>query len=96
MCRISKFPNHNLEILTLNFQISIHSIGTHFRMDSKWFQMQGLETSKLLPSHFQMTQIEAIKLFKTRFYCKRIDLNSVNKSDYSFKRYYSEYYNNHY
>ena len=54
VCRSSKlhleFPNHHSEILIWNFQITIRSIGTHFRMDSKWFQMQGLdlilETSK--------------------------------------------------
>ena len=54
VCRSSKlhleFPNHHSEILIWNFQITIRSIGTNFRMDSKWFQMQGLdlilETSK--------------------------------------------------
>ena len=45
-----EFPNHHSEILIWNFQITIRSIGTHFRMDFRWFQMQGLdlilETSK--------------------------------------------------
>ena len=65
VCRSSKlhleFPNHHSEILIWNFQITIQSIGTHFRMDSKWFQMQGLdlilETSKLFPNYFQVTSI---------------------------------------
>ena len=54
VCRTSKlhleFPNHHSEILTWNFQITIRSIETHFPINSKWFQMQGLdlilETSK--------------------------------------------------
>ena len=70
-----EFPNHHSEILTWNFQITIRSIGTHFRMNSKWFQMQGLdlilETSKLFPNYLN----DAILLFKTRFWteqCKQV------------------------
>ena len=37
------YPCVEVPSCTWNFQITIRSIGTNFRMDSKWFQMQGLD-----------------------------------------------------
>ena len=106
VCRISKFdmelPNHHSEILTWNFQITIRSIGTHFRMGSTWFQMKCLyfilESSKWLPSYFritsksliQITLIVMILLFKTILYWLKFKQIGVYTSYYHHLKIYSK------